>query len=364
MTVIGTTDRQDAYKGDLASRRVGPHPSGVRCRPMETAFTRLVGIEHPIVQAPIGTLSNPRLAAAVSNAGGLGVLGMLALPAPAVRDQIRRVRALTTRPFGVNLVIARLQGGEVEVCLEERVPLLVFFWGDPGPYVDAAHRHGTRIVAQVGSVAEARAAAAAGVDAIIAQGVEAGGHVRGTTSLLTLLPSIVGAVAPVPVIAAGGIADGRGLLAALDLGAQAVSMGTRFLASEEAAAARAYKDRIVAATAEDTVYTHLFDIGWPDAPHRVLRNRAVTEWEQAGRPAPGRRPGEGAAIGRIGGMNVEVLRYSVVPPLTGFEGDLEYAALYAGESCSVIDAVKPAAAIVRDVVREAERLRASPDDAD
>jgi len=319
-----------------------------------------LGIEAPILCAGMGGgIAGPELVAAVSNAGGLGVLGMLALPPPAIRAAIDRVRTLSALPFGVNLVVAGLQGGEVEACLDARVPVLVLFWGDVGPYVAAAHRAGTLVVAQVGSVAEARAAAAAGADAIIAQGVEAGGHVRGTTGLFTLLPAVVRAVAPLPVIAAGGIADGAGLVAALDLGAHAVSMGTRFLASDEAAAAPAYKARVVAATSEDTVCTSLFDIGWPDAPHRVLRNRAVEEWTRAGAPPPGARPGEGSVIGRVtlAGMAIDTVRYSVVPPLADFEGDLEYAALYAGESCALVDAVKPAATIVRDVMREAAVLR-------
>jgi nitronate monooxygenase len=148
---------------------------------------------------------------------------------------------------------------------------------------------------QVGSVEEAQTAAA-GVDAIIAQGLEAGGHAKSTTALSSLLPAVVAAVRPGPVMAAGGIADGRGLVAALSLGAQAVSLGTRFLGSEEALAARAYKERVVQSTAEDTVYTTLFNAGW-GAPHRVLRNKAVAAWEAVGRLGPGRRPGEGTIVG-------------------------------------------------------------------
>jgi NAD(P)H-dependent flavin oxidoreductase YrpB (nitropropane dioxygenase family) len=135
-------------------------------------------------------------------------------------------------------------------------------------------------------------------------------------------------------------------------------MGTRFLASEEAHVSRAYKERIIHSRAEDTVLTNLFDIGWPSAPHRVLRNRAVIEWEAAGRPAAGQRPGEGSIIGRvtIGGQAMNVMRYSVVPPLMGFEGDLEYACLYAGQSCTLVHDIRPAADIVRAMVREAEEV--------
>src|SRR5205823_5387686 len=185
---------------------------------------------------------------------------------------------------------ARLQEGQIEACLDEAPPLIVFFWGDPAPYIRDAHRQGSKVFVQVGSVAEAKAAAEAGVNGVIAQGMEAGGHVRSTTALSALLPAVVDAVTPLPVIASGGIANGRGLVAALSLGADAVSLGTRFLCSEEAFAAPEYKQRILRSTAEDTVYLSLFDIGW-DAPHRVLRNLTVDEWERAGRPARGERQG-------------------------------------------------------------------------
>jgi nitronate monooxygenase len=226
--------------------------------------------------------------------------------------------------------------------------------------VTEAHRRGTQVFIQVGSVEEAVAAAAGGVDAIIAQGHEAGGHVKSTTALSTLVPAVVDAGQRVPVIASGGIATGRGLVAALSLGAQAVSMGTRFLASEEAQAPRAYKERIVQSTAEGTVYAQLFDIGWPDAPHRVLRNKAVAEWEAAGRPPPGKRPGEGTVIGNmpLAEKRVDVVRYAVSSPKPGFTGDLDYLALYAGESCSLVHDIKPAAQIVREVMRQAEDILA------
>src|SRR5215510_7590811 len=249
---------------------------------LKTSLCQQLGIDYPLFSVGMGGgMAGPELVAAVSNAGACGVLGMGALPAPSIRQQIHHVRTLTNKPFGVNLLLPLLQEGQIEVCLDEQIPLLSLFWGDPTPYVEAAHRRGTKVLIQVGSVAEAKAAAAAGVDAIIAQGVEAGGHVRGTTALSILVPAVIEAVKPVPVIAAGGIANGKGLVAALCLGAQAVSMGTRFLASEEAVASRAYKARVVQSTAEDTVYTGLFDVGWPAAPHRVLRNKAVAEWEAA-----------------------------------------------------------------------------------
>lgn len=324
---------------------------------LKTPLCAQLGIELPIFNAGMGGgVAGPELAAAVSNAGGIGVLGMGGVPGPVIREQIRRLRTLTSKPFAVNIILALLEEGQVESCLEEKVPVLILFWGDVRPFVDKAHRAGTKIIPQCGSVEEAQAAAAAGVDAVMIQGVEAGGHVKGTTALSIALPAVVEAVKPLPVIAAGGVADGRSLAAALVAGARAVSIGTRFLCSNEANAARAYKERLVRASAEDTVHTLLFDIGWPNAAHRVLRNKAYTEWEAAGSPPSGRRPGEGVVFGKmpVGGTLLEMPRYHVFPPLEGFEGDVEYAALYAGQSCSLVKDIKPAAEIMHDLVSGAE----------
>ena len=209
---------------------------------------------------------------------------------------------------------------------------------------------------QVGSVDEAKAAADAGVDVVMIQGVESGGHVKGTTSLSIVLPAVVEAVKPLPVIAAGGVADGRSFAAALAAGAQAVSIGTRFLCSDESSAARPYKERITRAKAEDTVHTLLFDVGWPNATHRVLRNKAYDEWEKAGSPATGSRPGENVPFAKMpfAGTSLEMPRYHIFMPLEGFEGDMEYAALYSGQSCSLVNDIKPAAEIVKDLVKGAE----------
>lgn len=325
---------------------------------LRTPLCSALGIDYPILSVGMGALAGPELTAAVSNAGACGVLGRVSgAPAADLRHRIRHVRTLTDKPFGVNIILATVQEGYVDACLDERVPLLVLFWGDARPYVGEAHRRGVKVFLQVGSVEEAMVAADAGVDGVIAQGMEAGGHVKSTTALSTLLPGVVEAVHPVPVLASGGIATGRGVVAALSLGAQAVSLGTRFLCSEEADADAEYKARVVHDTAEDTVYTSLFDVGWANAPHRVLRNKAVTEWDAAGRPPSGQRPGEGSIIGTVprGGSTVELQRYSARSyPLRGFKGDIEYCVLYAGESCRLIQDVKPAGQIVADLVREAQ----------
>jgi len=326
---------------------------------LKTTLCRQLGIEYPIFSVGMGGgMAGAELTAAVSNAGACGVLGMGGLPAPYIRQQIQHLRTLTDKPFGVNILLPLLQEGQIETCLDEKISILVLFWGDPKPYIEEAHRRGTKVFIQVGSVEEAKTAAEAGVDAIIAQGVEAGGHVKSTISLSTIVPAVVEAVKPVPVIAAGGIANGRGVVAALSLGAQAVSMGTRFLCSEETQVLRAYKEQVVKSKAEDTVYTFLFDVGWPAAAHRVLRNKAIDEWEAAGRPATGQRPGEASVMGTmtLAGTTVEMPKYAVFPPMPGFTGDIGYTALYAGESCSLVHDIKPAAQIVRDVVREAEAV--------
>jgi NAD(P)H-dependent flavin oxidoreductase YrpB (nitropropane dioxygenase family) len=174
------------------------------------------------------------------------------------------------------------------------------------------------------------------------------------------VPAVVEAVHPLPVVASGGIADGAGLVAALALGAQGVSIGTRFVASREAFVRSEYKQRVVEAGAEDTVYAaDLFDIGWPDAPHRALRNRVVAEWEAAGKPPSGSRPAEGTHIGtyrRIDRSVAEVPRYASFMATPDFEGDIDLAPLWAGESCQLVDSIEPAADIVADIVAEAEAI--------
>jgi nitronate monooxygenase len=193
---------------------------------MKTALCYTLGIEHPIIAAPMGPdLSGPELVAAVSNAGGLGILQAQFHPPPRFREEIRRVRALTAKPFGVNLLLHFPVEDQVAVCLEERVPVLSLFWGDPTPYVERAHSAGVKVFHQAGSVPEAQRAAAAGVDVIVAQGVEAGGHVAGEVSTLALVPRVVDAVAPRPVVAAGGIADARGVVAVLAFGGAGSRLG-------------------------------------------------------------------------------------------------------------------------------------------
>ena len=192
----------------------------------------------------------------------------------------------------------------------------------------------------------------AGVDVIVAQGWESGGHVWGNVATMALVPAVVDAVDPIPVIAAGGIADGRGLSAALMLGAQAAWMGTRFLTALEANTHAAYRRRVIDADAEDAVYTTCFDGGWPDAPHRVLRNRALTEWEEAGQPLAPNRPAEGTRVARDPSGRAYRL-YDDMTPLADLAGEVEQMANYAGQSVGLVRNTAPAAAIVAAIMRQA-----------
>ncbi|GAA2076035.1 nitronate monooxygenase family protein [Streptomyces albiaxialis] len=322
---------------------------------LTTPLCATLGIRHPVFQAPIGSAATPELAAAVSGAGGLGSLALTWTPPAAAREAIRRVRELTDRPFAVNLVLDFPVEELLEVCLAERVPVLSTFWGDPTGVRARVRGSGTVHLHTVGSVAEAGAAVEAGVDAVVAQGWEAGGHVRGRTSTMALVPAVVDRVAPVPVLAAGGIADGRGLAAALALGAQGAWMGTRFLTAHEAASHPTYRDAVRAAAPDDAAYTRCFDGGWPDAPHRALRNSTMAAWEEAGSPAAPGRPDEGGVVAadEAGGTH---RRYEDTVPLAGMTGDLEALALYAGQSAGLVADGAPAADLVTTILAQARRL--------
>jgi len=323
---------------------------------MRTALCERLGIELPIIQAPMAGAVGPHLAAAVSNAGGLGMLVPWRADLATVRQQIRQTRALTSKPFGVNLNLEFPQAERLDACLDEGVRIISFFWRDPAALMPRAKAAGAAVLHTASSGATARRAVDSGVDIIVAQGWEAGGHVRGTVATMPLIPAVVDAVAPVPVVAAGGIADGRGLAAALALGAAGAWIGTRFLASEEAAIHPRYRELLLQASETDTVFAEeLFDINWPKAPHRVLRNKTVASWEAAGRPPSGQRPGEGDVIATSPAAG-PIVRYQSATPGTDTEGDIEAMSLWAGQSVGLVSKVQPAGDIVRDIVAEAEAI--------
>lgn len=324
----------------------------------QTSLTRLLNIDMPIILAPMSNAVSPELAAAVSNAGGLGMLSATWRDLESTRQVIRKTRSLTGRPFGVNLVLAWPQAERLAICLEEGVPIISFFHGDPSQHIERVHAAGALVMHTIGSAAEARFASEAGVDILVAQGWEAGGHVWGKVATFPLVPRVVDAVAPKPVIAAGGIADGRGVAAALMLGAAGVWVGTRFLLSEEAVIHAVYQQKLLEAAETDAVYSTLFDIGWPDSPHRSLRNDTIEQWEAAGNPPSGHRPNESEVIGTYGDGN-SIRRYESSYPEPGATGRLESMCLYAGQSVGLASRVQPAAEIVRTMAEEAARILSS-----
>jgi nitronate monooxygenase len=322
-----------------------------------TALCDLVGIELPIVQAPIGGAATATLAAAVSNAGGLGMLGLGGAPVEEAVREVRETFKRTKKPFGVNTIMHWPPDDVIPLILDEGVKVLSFFWGDCSRFIQRAHRYGAIVTLSVGSVEEAREAVDYGVDVIIAQGWEAGGHVRGTISTMALVPAVVDAVGKVPVVAAGGIADGRGIAAAFALGAAGAWLGTRYLAASEAPLHPHYRRRIFESEGKDTLYTEdLFDIEWPNAPHRALKNESSRIWETAGRPPMGQRPGEGDVVARAGDQ--VILRYTCMTPSSACEGDIEEMSMWAGQGVGLVTREQSAAHITRELARDAQAVLA------
>jgi nitronate monooxygenase len=254
-------------------------------------------IRVPIIQAPIGSAVSPHLVAAVSNAGGLGFHAFSWKTKDEIKDYIAETRRLTSHRFGVNLVLAWSQYDRLKICLNEGIQIFSFSWGESASYIKIVHEFNGIAFVTVGSADDAKRAVDAGADIIVAQSWEAGGHILGQVGGLALIPKVVDAVSPVPVVAAGGIADGRGFVAALALGASGIWLGTRFLASREALAHAVYQEKILTSKETDTVYSLLFDGGWKDAPHRVIHNSTVERWEKENSPESGQRPNEGEVIG-------------------------------------------------------------------
>jgi NAD(P)H-dependent flavin oxidoreductase YrpB (nitropropane dioxygenase family) len=315
---------------------------------LRTSICDLLGIEYPIFCAPMGFVTGAELAAAVSEAGGFGILQAGLRPPAALRAEIQRIRSLTGNPFGVNFIQHFPHDAGVDVCLDERVAAVSFFWGDPRKFVKRAHAAGVRVINQVGSVEDAKRDADAGVDIVIAQGVEAGGHIAGTISMLALVPRVVDAIAPTPVAAAGSIADSRGIVAALALGAQAAVLGTRFLASVESDAHPEYKQRVVAAREGDAIRTTLFGRDWPDAPHRVLRTPFVERGDASGSTPVG--------MLHLGPEPIPLMPGAGIPPCRATSGDIASMPLYAGQGVGLVNQVQPAAEIMRELILGADRI--------
>ena len=310
-----------------------------------TPLCSLLGITHPVLNAPMSGTATAALAAAVSDAGGFGMIGGTSAGGAAwLREQIAQARSRTRGPFGVGFISSFPDTPElVEVALAAGVAAINHSFADPAPSVAPAHAAGVRVFAQVQSLEAAVRAAEAGVDVLIVQGSEAGGH-GGTIGAVALLPAVVDAVAPVPVVAAGGIADGRGLAAALLLGAQGVWLGTRFVATPEWGGQAWEQEAVLAATSDDTiqtnVYDRLFDRPFPAGiDDRMVRNGFITQWQGNTTEIS---PGNTA-------LQDEVRRAEA-------RGDASVAGVSAGVSSGLIASLQPAGEIVQGIVREAEAL--------
>ena len=320
---------------------------------LSTRFTDLVGCTVPIQQAGMGDLAIPRLAAAVADAGGLGMVSVYGFTPTLIADVLDRLRQQTAGCIGANFIMLFVKPDQAHECVAaaaSKVRVVDFFYTDPdATLVEIVHDHGALACWQVGSKEEAAAAVAAGCDFIIAQGIEAGGHVHGRTGLLSLLSEVLDTV-DVPVLAAGGIGNGRALAAALAAGADGVRVGTRFVAAEEAEAHPAYVNALIAARPQDTVYTEEFRVGWPiNAPHRLLRSCL-----QAAEAFQGEIVGEGFDM--YTGKRYAVGRFETDAVHKGYTGAIEAMSLWAGESVGGVKKIESAADIVRDMSGEAERL--------
>jgi nitronate monooxygenase len=306
-----------------------------------TALTAMFGLDYPIVSAPMGGVAGGSLAAAVSNAGALGLVGGAYGDLDWLRTELSKARRESKRPWGVGLITWHATPEAVELTLRYEPHALMLSFGDPRPFVPAIKEAGCTLICQVQDTEEGEAAEAAGADVIVAQGTEAGGH-GADRSTLPLVPAVVDAVAPTPVLAAGGIADGRGVAAALMLGAQGALIGTRFYAAIEALGHESAKEYIVAAKGRDTERTRVFDVvrqhAWP-RPYtgRAIRNRFMERW--------GRREDD---LGEA--LDGEIPRFRAAVR----EGDFDTAMIWAGEGVDLISDVPPAGELVRRIGAETE----------
>jgi nitronate monooxygenase len=298
--------------------------------PFPTAFTELVGCRIPLQQAGMGGITTPALAGAVAREGALGMIAAAGLTAEQAVAQVTAAVDVAgpDARVGVNFLVPFLDGAALE-AVSATATVVECFYGDPDPgVVDVVHGGGALAAWQVGSVDEARTAVDAGCDLVVVQGHEAGGHVRGEQALLPLLAA-VRSILDVPLVAAGGIGTGGAMAAALRAGADAARIGTRFVATEEADVHPDYVAALVSATGEDTVVTEAFSLGWPDAPHRVLRSC-------------------------VAASDADPSERSPFPPTREFADDVGAAALYAGTSVTDVRGMATAADIVRELVRDAE----------
>ncbi len=304
---------------------------------MKTKITQLLEIEYPVIQGGMAWVAEHNLAAAVSNAGGLGIIGAASAPADIVREEIRKCRMLSDKPFGVNVMLLNPNADEVaKVIVEEGVRVVTTGAGNPAKYMEMWKEAGVKVIPVVASVALARLMERGGADAVIAEGMESGGHI-GQTTTMALVPQVCDAV-KIPVIAAGGIADGRGMAAALMLGAQAVQMGTRFVVAKESIVHENYKKKVIKATDIDSAVTGVST----GHPVRCLRNRMTRQYIELER--------SGADFMELEKLTLGSLRNAVI------DGDVTLGTVMAGQISGLISEEKSCREIVDKIVAEAKDI--------
>lgn len=322
---------------------------------LRTPLCELLGCEAPILLAGMGGVARWELAAVVANAGGFAMLGMVRESPDLIETEVRALRAATNRPFAVNVIPSAtdpaLLDRQIRRCLDLGVRAFTFFWDVVPEAVERVKREGCLVLHQIGTIEAARQAQDAGADVLIAQGIEAGGHVHGRTGAFALAEAVLD-LATVPVVVSGGISTGRGLAAALAMGAQGVQCGTAFLATRESFAHDYHKDRVAAAGGEDTVLTDVFVLNWPKgAAVRVIGNSVTAG---LGDRLLGHDPASLPREVIAQDLGQPLLRYSTDSPMRHTTGALEEMALYAGQGAGAIRAILPAGDRLRQMVREAE----------
>lgn len=304
---------------------------------METRITELLGTEYPIIQGGMAWVAEHNLAAAVSNAGGLGIIAAANAPVEYVRGEIRKVKEMTDKPFGVNIMLLSPYAAEIaQLVVEEKVPVVTTGAGNPGPYMKMWKDAGIIVIPVVASVALAKMMQRGGADAVIAEGCESGGHI-GESTTMTLVPQVVDAV-DIPVIAAGGVGDGRGFAAAMMLGASGVQMGTRFLVSKECVIHQNYKDRVLKAKDIDTVVTARST----GHPVRQLRNKMTREYL--------RMEKEGCSFEEMESLTIGSLRKAVQ------EGDADFGSMMSGQIAGMVKKEQSCQEMIAEIMEEAGQL--------
>jgi len=302
-----------------------------------TRIQDLLNVEYPIIQGGMAWVANADLAAAVSNGGGLGVIAAGSMPPDLLDAEIKRLKQMTDKPFAVNIMLMSPTAEDaIEVVAENRVPVVTTGAGSPGKVIERLKPLGTIIIPVIASVAHAKRVERQGADAVVAEGTEAGGHI-GELTTMVLVPQVVDAVS-IPVVAAGGIADGRGVVAAFALGAEGVQVGTRFVCAAESPAHEAYKRAIIEATDRSTVVTGRST----GHPVRCIRNKLTKKFEEL--------ESNGASIEELEALGTGRLRAAVI------DGDVEWGSVMAGQSAGLVKKVQPAAEIIRELFDDAERV--------